>query len=128
MNLIRIVLTLSQSITKFVAVKLPGDTKKSRPLFGVSGGTQVFAKQLNRHIFGFPMENLTISDQHFQRFHCQKKDICNSAVFSPSALLQISFVEMILRLPIDVSLIEIIISYHNPNFEGSSYIYCSNQS
>ena len=44
MNVIRIVLTLSQSITKFVAVKLPGDPKKSRPLFGVSGGTQVFAK------------------------------------------------------------------------------------
>ena len=31
---------------------IPGDPKKSIPLFGVSGGTQVFAKQLNRHIFG----------------------------------------------------------------------------
>ena len=31
---------------------IPGDPKKSIPLFGVSGETQVFAKQLNRHIFG----------------------------------------------------------------------------
>ena len=31
---------------------LPSDPKKSIPLFGVSGETQVFAKQLNRHIFG----------------------------------------------------------------------------
>ena len=93
--------------------ELPGDPKKSIPLLGVSGGTQVFAKQLNRHIFGFPTKNLTISDQYFQRFHCQKKDICNSAVFSPTALLQISFVQIILRLPVDISLIENSISYHN---------------
>ena len=73
------------------------------------------------------MKNLTISDQYFQRFHCQKKYICNSAVFSPTALLQISFVEIILRLPVDISLIENIISYHNQYFEGSSYISCSNQ-
>ena len=33
-------------------IDLPGDPKKSIPLFGVSGETQVFAKQLNRHIFG----------------------------------------------------------------------------
>ena len=31
---------------------LAGDPKKSIPLFVVSGETQVFAKQLNRHIFG----------------------------------------------------------------------------
>ena len=101
-------------------------TKKSIPLFGVSGGTQVFAKHLNRHIFGFPAKNLTIQDQYFQRFYCQKKDICNSAIFSPTALLQISFVEIILRLPVDILLIENRISYHNKYFEGSSYI-CSNQ-
>ena len=59
---------------------IPGDPKKSIPLFGVSGGTQVFAKQLNRYIFGFKTKNLTISDQYFQRFHCQKRDICNSIV------------------------------------------------
>ena len=92
---------------------IPGDPKKSIPLFGVSGGTQMLAKQLNRHMFGFPMKNLTISDQYFQRFDCQKKDICNSAVFSPTALLQISFVQIILRLPVDISLIENSISYHN---------------
>ena len=63
-------------------------------------------KQLNRHMFVFPIKNLTISDQYFKRFYCQKKDICNSAVFSPTALLQISFVEIILRLPVDISLIE----------------------
>ena len=88
-------------------------TKTSIPIFGVSGGTQVFAKQLDRHIFGLPTKNLTISDQYFQRFPCQKKDICNSAVFSPTALLQISFVQIILRLPVDISLIENSISYHN---------------
>ena len=52
------------------------------------------------------MKNLTISDQGFQRFHGQKKDICNWAVFSPTAKLQISFVEIILRLPVDMLLIE----------------------
>ena len=31
---------------------VPGDPKKSIPLFGVSGEAQVFAKQLNIHIFG----------------------------------------------------------------------------
>ena len=73
------------------------------------------------------MKNLTIFDQYFQRFHCQKKDICNSAEFSPTALLQISFVEIFLRLPVDISLIENTISYHNQYFEGSSFNYCSNQ-
>ena len=73
-------------------------------------------------------KNLTISDQFFQRFYCQKKDICNIAVFSPTAaILQIFFIENILRLPVDISLIENGISYHNQNFEGSSYRYCSNQ-
>ena len=71
---------------------IPGDPKKSIPLFGVSGGTLLFAKQLNRHIFGLPTKNLTILDQYFQRFPCQKKYICNSAVFSPTGLLQISFI------------------------------------
>ena len=80
----------------------------------------MFAKQLNRHIFGFPLKSLTISDQYFQIFHCQKKDICNSAVFSPTALLEISFVEIILRLPVDILLIENRISYNNQYFEGSS--------
>ena len=31
-------------------MEVPGDPKKSIPLFGVSGGTQGFAKQLNRRI------------------------------------------------------------------------------
>ena len=101
--------------------------KKSIPLFEVLWGAQVFAKQLNRYIFGFPAKYLTNLDQYFQRFHCQKKDICNSAVFSPTALLQISFVQIILRLPVDISLIENRIYYHNQYFEGSFYIYCSNQ-
>ena len=86
-------------------LNITSEPKKSIPLIGVSGGTQVFAKQLNRHIIGFPTKNLTISDHYFQRFHCQKKNICNSAVFSPTALLQISFVEIILRLPVGKSLI-----------------------
>ena len=90
--------------------KVPGDPKKSIPLFGVSAGTQVCAKHLNRHIFGFPMKNLIISGQYFQRFYCKKKYICNSAVFSPTAPLQISFVEITLRLTVDISLTENIIS------------------
>ena len=57
----------------------------------------------------------------------KEKDICNSAVFSPTALLQISFVEIILRLPADISLIENRMSYHNQYFEGLFYIYSSNQ-
>ena len=55
------------------------------------------------------------------------KDICNSAVGLNTALLQISFVEIILRLPVDISLIENRIYYDNQYFEGSSYVYCSNQ-
>ena len=43
--------------------------------------------------------------------------ICNCVVFSPTAQLQISFIENILRLPVLISLIENRISY---NF---SYIY-----
>ena len=77
----------------------------------------MFAKQLNRYIFGFATKNLTILDQYF-RFHCLKKDICISAVFSPTALLQVYFVEIVLRFHVDISLIE---------NEGSSYICCSNQ-
>ena len=77
-------------------IPIPGTgwPKKSIPLFGVSGGTQVFANQLDRHIFGFPTKILTI----FKDFIVRKKDICNSAVISPTALLQMSFVEIILRL------------------------------
>ena len=52
-----------QSKVVLGSVQVPGDPKKSIPLFGVSGGTQVFAKHLNIHIFGFPMKNLTILDQ-----------------------------------------------------------------
>ena len=97
-------------------------TKKSITLFGVSGGTQVIAKQPNIHIFGFPTKNLTILDQYFQRFHCQKKDICNSAVFSPTALLQISFVEIILRLPVDISLKENIIPPLGPSCSRLAFL------
>ena len=50
-----------------------GWPRKNIHLLGVSGGAQVFAKQLYRYIFGLQMKNLTISDQYFQRFHCQKK-------------------------------------------------------
>ena len=55
------------------------------------------------------------------------KDICNSTVGLNTALLQIYFVEIILRLPVDISLIENRISYQNQYFEGSSYIYYLNQ-
>ena len=103
--------------------QVPGDPKKSIPLFGVSGGAQEFAKHLDIHIFGFPTKYLTNLDQYFQRYHCHKKDICNSAVFSPTAILQISFVEIIFRLLVDISWIENRISYHNQYFEGSSYIF-----
>ena len=113
--------------SKSISSQYTGWPKKKYTSFGVSGGTQVFAKQLNRHTFGFPTKNLTILDQYLQRFHCQKKDICNSAVFSPTALLKISFVQIILRLPVDISLIENGISYHNKYLEGPFYIYCSNQ-
>ena len=61
--------------------------------------------------------------KQFQRNHCQKKYICNVAGFSPTALLEISFLEIILRLPVDISLIENRISYQNKYFEDSSYIY-----
>ena len=44
--------------------------------------------------YGFPLKNLTISDQYFQRFHCQKKDIRKCAVFSPTAKLQIFFINL----------------------------------
>ena len=51
--------TTISSITEAQAFKMlasgeniPGDPKKSIPLFGVSGETKVFAKQLNIHIFG----------------------------------------------------------------------------
>ena len=77
---------------------------------GVLGGTGGFAKQVSRYIFGFPIKNLTISDQI--TFHCHKNDICNCAVFSPTAQLQISFVEIILRLSVETSLIENRIFYH----------------
>ena len=106
---------------------VPGDPKKSIPLFGVLGGTQVFAKQQKRYMFGFPTKNLTISNKYFQRLYCQKKNICNSAVFNPTALLQISYVKITLRLHVDISLIANRISYHNQYFEGFSYIYCANQ-
>ena len=54
------------------------------------------------------MKNLTISGQCFQRFYCLKKDIDSCAVFSSTstAQLQISFVEISLRHPLEISLIE----------------------
>ena len=74
-------------------------------LFGVSE-EHSFAKQLKRHIFGFPMKNWTISDQYFQRSHCQNRDIQNSAEFISAEQLQISFVKIDLRHPVEISLIE----------------------
>ena len=84
----------------------------------------MFAKQLNRHIFGFPTKNLT---NIFKDFIVRIFFFCNSAVFSPTALSKISIVKNFLRLPVDISLIENRISHHYQYFEGSSYIYCSNQ-
>ena len=52
------------------------------------------------------MTNLTLPDQYFHRFHCQKNDICNCAEFSSTEQLQISFFEIILRHPVATSLIE----------------------
>ena len=66
-------------------------------------GTTGVCKTVNWTYFFISNENLTLLDLYFQRFHCQKKFICNSAVFSPTAQLQISFVEIILRLPVDIS-------------------------
>ena len=58
------------------------------------------------------MKNLTISDQYFQGFPCRKKDICNCAVFIQTVQLQLSFVEIIFKLPVEISLIENRISYN----------------
>ena len=56
--------------------------------------------------FGFQMNNLTISDPYFQRFPYQIIDNRNCAEFSSTAQLQISFVTIILRQPVELSLIE----------------------
>ena len=40
---------------------------------------------------------------------------------------QISYKEIILRQPLDISLIDNRISHYNQYFQGSSFIYCSNQ-
>ena len=69
------------------------------------------------------MKNWTISDQYFQRFPYQKKDVCICTVFSLTAQLQISFVLHILRQPVDMSLIELKISHCFQYFEGFSYIF-----
>ena len=53
------------------------------------------------------MKNWTNSDQYFQTFHCQKRYICNCGVFIQLAHLQMSFVEIICRLLVEKSLIEI---------------------
>ena len=122
-NVINILFEFFEDIHTDIQTYLPGDPKKSVPLFRVSGGTWVFAKQQYRHIFIFPIKKLTISDQYFQRFHCKKKYICNCAVFIQTAQLQMSFGEIILRHPEDVSLIGTRISHRLQYFEGFSYIH-----
>ena len=62
----------------------------------------MFAKQLNRHIFGYQQKFCLFQTNVFKDFSVRKKDICNRAVLSPTALLQLSFVEIILRLPVDI--------------------------
>ena len=47
------------------------------------------------------MKYSTISDPYFQRFPCQKIDIPNGAEFSSTAQLQISFVKIILKHPVE---------------------------
>ena len=42
---------------------IPGDRNKSIPRFGVPEGTQVFAKQLNRHIFGPILSNISLAEK-----------------------------------------------------------------
>ena len=59
--------------TQVFAKQLREGLKKNVPLFGVPGGTQVFAKQLRRHIFRIPTKNLTISDQYFQKISLSEK-------------------------------------------------------
>ena len=91
---------------------LPGDPKKKYLFLGF----QVDHRCMHSSQF-----------QYFPRFHCQKKYTCNSAELSPTELLQISSVEIIVRLTVDILLTENKIFYHNQFFEGSNYIYCSNQ-
>ena len=52
------------------------------------------------------MKNWTTSDQYFQRVYYQKIDVRNYAEFSSTAQLQISFEEIILRHPVELSYIE----------------------
>ena len=87
----------------------------------------MFAKKLDRHIFGFLMKNLAISDQYFQRFHCLKKYMGNCAVFSSTAHLQIPFVEIILRHPVVIPLIENKIPKRGIIFIGSPGISLKHQ-
>ena len=58
------------------------------------------------------MKKLIIVGQYFKIFCYQKKDICNCALSSQSAQLQISWVEIILRLDVEISMTENSISYH----------------
>ena len=58
------------------------------------------------------MKKLTISGQYFKIFCYQKKDICNRALSSQTAQLQIYWVDIILRLHVEMSLTENSISYH----------------
>ena len=60
---------------------------------------QGLVKRLNQHIFLFPTKNLTILDKFFHRFHCRKKLICNIAVLSQTAPLQISFGKIYFETP-----------------------------
>ena len=68
------------------------------------------------------MTNLTLPDQYFHRFPCQKSDICNCAEFSSTEQLQISFFEIILRHPVATSLIENNIFCR---FQYSEVLFCT---
>ena len=105
-----------------LGTNLPGDQKKGYNFLGFQAEHRCLQNSYG-HIFGFPTKNMTISNQ----YSLTKKHICNSVVGSPTALLQISFVEIILRhyLVLDISLIENRISCHVWRF--SQYlIFCRN--
>ena len=57
------------------------------------------------------MKNLTIYDQYFQGFDFQKIGIRKCAEFRSTAQLQISFVKVILRHPVELLLVENKISF-----------------
>ena len=106
---------------------LPGNLPKKFTSFGNFSGTIGVCKTALWTYFWISYEKFDYFGSILSKISLPKIKIFVIAQYLAQLCNYKYLLKIILRLPVHISLIENRMSYHNQYFEGSFYIYCSNQ-